>query len=50
MSVAWRKYASILASGEVVLQKRGDTKKNDAGKLTTLGHISSEWSPEGIAA
>lgn len=29
--------------GDVILQKRGDTKKNDAGKLTTTvsGHVAS---------
>jgi len=31
------------ASGEVILQRRSDTKKNDAGKLTTTvsGHVAS---------
>lgn len=31
------------ADGEVILQKRSDTKKNDAGKLTTTasGHVES---------
>ena len=31
------------ANGEVILQKRGDAKKNDAGKLTTTvsGHVAS---------
>ncbi len=31
------------AGGEVILQKRSDTKKNDAGKLTTTvsGHVAS---------
>lgn len=31
------------AGGEVILQKRSDTKKNDAGKLTTTvsGHVES---------
>jgi len=31
------------ANGEVILQKRSDTKKNDAGKLTTTvsGHVAS---------